>query len=125
MKWNAWILSAALGMAVPSIAIAVAAPVAVAQTSPNGTFQDGTWSVDVRFSGGTHTYYGENRRTGDSVYLSGASVTGSGGRRVYTWNNAGTRYQIAWQPSDPNTVRLRVIGSNGRELLNRLLYRVD
>lgn len=122
-QWNAWLLSAALGITAPAIALSVAVPPAIAQTSPNGTFSDGTWRITVGFSG-SHTYYGENVNSGDSLYLSGAQVTGDNSRRVYTWNNSGTRYEVSWRPSDRNVIRLRVLGSNGRELMNRLLYRV-
>ncbi len=123
--WRAWMVAAVLGVSVPTIAVVGVAPVAIAQTSPNGVFQDGTWRVEVRYSGGTHTYYGENRNSGDGIYLSGAAVSGNSARRVYTWNNGGTRYQVSWQPGDPDTIRLQVFASNGRSLMNRLLSRIS
>ena len=61
-------------------------------------------------------------KTGSSLLLSGATVTGNNQRRVYNWRNGPSRYQVVWQPSDPNVIRVQVFAANGKEILNRLLY---
>ena len=89
---------------------------------PNGSFLDREWNIAVVYRNNSYHYIGYNLRTGKSIELAGAVVAGDPQRKVYTWNNNGTLYQVTWQPQDPNYIRVRVI-SSGREVLNRLLTR--
>ncbi|AFZ47322.1 hypothetical protein Cyast_1357 [Cyanobacterium stanieri PCC 7202] len=99
-------------------------PTLLSQASfPSGVFSDNTWIVTLGYYNNSHYYEGYNRNTGDSIYLSGATIGGNNQRRTYTWNNSGYRYQVAWQPADPNLIRLQVYHPNGRVILNRLLSR--
>ncbi len=123
MQFRAFALAALLGLSTPILVVQPLQRPVLAQTMPQGVFQDDIWVVSLDFVNNAMTYYGENKRTGASIYLSGASVGGTTQRRIYTWNNAGTRYQITWQPSDPSFVRVQVFQPNGREILNRLLRR--
>ncbi len=123
MSLPAIALAIGLGLAVPVIESAIAPTVVLAQSLPTGTFSDGEWTVRIAYQGNALTYYGRNENSGDSLFLSGASVGGNASRRTYTWNNSGHRYRVSWQPSDPDTIRVEVFSPNGRSILNRLLYR--
>lgn len=91
--------------------------------APTGTFQSPDWYVSISYSNNTFVYYGEEKGTNNWIQLSGASVSGSSDRRVYTWDNGGYLYQVAWRPSDPNVIRVQVFTPSGREVLNQLMYR--
>ena len=83
-------------------------------------FTDDEWLVAIDQNGNDLTYYGVNLKTRDSLSLRGVKVSGSSQLEVYSWNNGDYRYQLAWQPSDSQVIRLQVF--NGQEeLLNRLL----
>lgn len=125
MNLKALTLAAILGVATPVIAdIATNTPVLAQNSFPSGNYQDGTWAVSFNWSDGdSFNYSGRNKRTGDSIQLYGAQMSGNAQRRVYTWYNGQTRYQVAWRPSEPNVVRVQVFAPNGREVLNRLLRR--
>jgi len=85
------------------------------------TFTDGEWLVAIGKNGDDFSYYGVNLKTRDSLTLRGATVSGNNQRQVFTWNNGDYRYQVAFQPSDPQFIRLQVFDGTGGELLNRLL----
>lgn len=87
-------------------------------------FTDNEWLVAIGQNGDDFSYYGVNLRTRNSLTLRGAKVSANSQRQVYTWNNGDYRYQVAWQPSDPNVIRLQVFGGR-KELLNRLLYKAN
>lgn len=124
MNIKAVALATLLGLSTPAIAEISNPQSAIAQAPvPYGTFQDSIWAVNVSYANNTITYYGENKRTGDNIYLSGATVGGNAQRRVYTWQNGNYRYQVAWRPSDPDYIRVQVIDGRGRQVLNRLLNR--
>jgi hypothetical protein len=124
MNIKAVALATLIGLSTPAILEMANPQSAIAQASvPYGTFQDDTWAVNVSYANNTITYYGENKRTGDNIYLSGANVGGNAQRRVYTWQNGNYRYQVAWRPSDPNYIRVQVLDGRGRQILNRLLSR--
>lgn len=72
----------------------------------------------------TLTYYGENKRNRSNIHLQGAAVGGNAQRRIYTWRNGDIRYQVAWRPSEPHTIRVQVFNGRGQEILNQLLTRV-
>ncbi len=114
-----------LGLTTPILTQAIDPQIAVARVvGPEGTFLDRDWNVAVYYQNNSYHYTGYDRRTGRSIELAGAIVSGNRQRKVYTWNNNGTWYQVTWQPQDPNFIRIRVIAS-GREVLNRLLTRAD
>lgn len=112
------------GLATPLLTQAIAPMVAVASTNnPDGAFGDREWRISVYYRDNTYTYSGYNYRTDKSISLSGATVSGDRNRRIYTWNNSGTRYQVTWQRRDPDFIRVRVITPSGKEVLNRLFPR--
>ena len=130
MKLPLFACALCLGFTAPvltqSIAPAAANPVAsqskiAIDNYPDGTYLDRDWAVYLYRSGGTYHYRGTNNHTQASIEFAGANVSGTNSRRVYTWNNAGTRYRVTWKRSDPDTIRLQVIAPNGKEQLNRLL----
>ncbi|MCU0542088.1 MAG: hypothetical protein MUE44_07825 [Oscillatoriaceae cyanobacterium Prado104] len=88
-------------------------------------FTDKEWLVAIGQNGDDFSYYGVNLRTRNSLTLKGARVSGNSQSQVYTWNNGDYRYQVAWQPSAPQVIRLQVFDERGRELLNRLLYKTN
>jgi hypothetical protein len=125
MNIKAAALAAILGLSVPTITTIVTnTPAVAAPRFPNGTFTDNTWSVSVWLENNSLRYRGQNLRTGDSIALSGATVSGNNQRRIYTWRNGPTRYQVSWRPSDPDFIRVQVFAPNGKEVLNRLLTSV-
>ncbi len=130
MKFYALVTAVMVGVAVPLVAnfssLAAAASPNIAQAMPlNGTFGDGDWMVTVSQQNDTYRYYGYNLKTSKSIELSGARVTTQGSKRIYTWNNSGTKYRVTWQPQDQNYVRLQVISPNQTKVLNRLLSRQE
>ena len=107
----------------PASANSLSSQVAMAvNAAPSGPYSDSDWEVYVNYAGGTYNYYGTNRNDGSNISLSGAVVSGTKSRRIYTWNNSGTKYRVTRQAKDPNTIRLQVINSKGKVMLNRLLY---
>lgn len=83
-------------------------------------FTDDEWLVAIDQNGNDLTYYGVNLKTHDSLSLSGVTVSGTTQIEVYRWNNGSYRYQLSWQPSDPQVILLQVFNGE-EELLNRLL----
>jgi hypothetical protein len=123
MNIKAIALAAILGLSVPTIAVlTLNSPAIAAPQFPTGTFMDDTWSVALWFENNSYFYQGKNMKTGASLMLSGATTSGNNQRRVFTWRNGPSRYQVVWQPSDPNVIRVQVFSPNGKQILNRLLY---
>jgi hypothetical protein len=91
----------------------------------NPVFTDNEYLVSISKQGNDLTYYGVKLNTRDSLTLRGVTITGNNQRTVYSWNNGDYRYQVAWQPNDPQVIRLQVFDGRGKELLNRLLYKTD
>jgi hypothetical protein len=120
------------GLATPLLAQAIAPTIAIAQSNnvrannPDGVFKGGDFTVAVYYRNGTYQYDG--RGLGDasnSIHLAGATVVRDGQRKVYTWNNSGTRYQVIWRAQDPDFIRVRVTTPRGKEVLNRLFSRCE
>jgi hypothetical protein len=122
MKLSALACAVWIGITTPTIAFTMLPSSATAAlTQPQGLYLDNDWSVELGYKDGTARYYGKNIRTGKKLDLAGATLSSSGNKKIYTWNNAGTRYRVTWQPKDPDFIRLQVIDANGTERLNRLL----
>lgn len=127
MNFKAFLLASILGLSVPAIASTAIAGTsipsnAIAQVSaPVGTFVNNTWFIRISYINNAYFYEGNNKNTGDSITLSGATFGGNSNRRTMTWNNGGYRYQVAWQPNDPGTIRVQVFSPNGQQILNELL----
>jgi hypothetical protein len=112
------------GLATPLLLQTIAPTVAVAGSNrPEGNFKDAEWQVTLSRRNNSYHYRGISLETGTSIELAGAKVSGTAQRRIYTWNNEGTRYQVVWQAQDPDFVRVKVVSSRGRTILNRLLTR--
>lgn len=126
MKLNAFTLAALIGFATPVIVdLLIPSEVVAIPQFPTGTFGDADWSVSLSYNNNTYYYRGENKQSGNALNLSGAQLGGSSERPVFTWRNGAYRYQVTWQPNDPNFVRLQVFAPNGSEILNRLLTRTS
>jgi hypothetical protein len=112
------------GLGMPSIAQPIQPSAVVAQASrPDGAYLDRDWTVSIYYANNSYHYTGFKHRNQSSIELAGATLSRDGSRRIYTWNNSGTRYQIVWQPQDPDFIRVRVTSPSGKEILNRLLRR--
>jgi hypothetical protein len=114
------------GLATPLLTQAFMPMVAVAQANNlEGSFSDREWDVHVYYRNNSYRYRGQQRGSNRSIELSGATVSKEkdGSRKIYTWNNNGTRYQVVWQHQDPDYIRVRVTTPRGKEVLNRLLSR--
>ena len=59
------------------------------------------------------------------INLDGATVGGTKVRHVYTWEQAGRKYIVIWQPTDERFIRFQVIQANGVLEENVLLTQVD
>ncbi|MBP0021262.1 MAG: hypothetical protein J7647_27380 [Cyanobacteria bacterium SBLK] len=125
MNVKAFLLASILGLSAPAIANIAIAPPAVARDAAIGTFQNGEWLVRISYYNNAYFYEGNNKNTGDSITLSGASFEGNSNRRTMTWNNGGYLYQVAWQPADPGVIRVQVFSPNGSQILNQLLYQTS
>lgn len=124
MKVSEFALIALLGLGTPLL-VQGSFPAAVeAQSLPVGNFANNTWYVSIDYYNNTLTYYGENKRNRSNIHLQGARVGGDAQRRIYTWTNGDIRYQVAWRPSEPHTIRVQVFNGRGQEILNQLLTRV-
>jgi hypothetical protein len=130
MKIHALVTAVMIGVTVPLV-INLTSPVAaqspkITKAVPlNGSFGDADWMVTISQQNDTHRYFGYNLKTSKSIELLGAKVTNQGGKRIYTWNNSGTKYRVTWQLQDQDYVRVQVISPNQKEVLNRLLSRQD
>jgi hypothetical protein len=114
------------GLATPLLTQTIAPTVAVASSNrPEGSFGDAEWQVSLSRQNNSYHYRGVNIETGTSIELAGAKVSGNTQRRTYTWNNEGTKYQVIWQAQDPDYVRVKVVSSRNRTILNRLLRRIE
>ena len=123
MKLQAIALATILGLSAPAIADITLSTHAIAQpNAPLSMYSDGEWSVTIDYFENAFSYYGRNMKTGDSLTLRGAKVSGNSQRRIYTWSNGDYKYQVVWQPRDSGVIRLQVFDGRGRESLNRLLY---
>ena len=91
------------------------------QQFPSGKFSDDDWLISLWYKNGTHYYQGTELGTGNSLSLTGAKSLIDRQRHTYTWQNGDYRYQINWQPNNPDYIRLEVFAPNGKQLLNRLL----
>jgi hypothetical protein len=112
------------GLATPLLVQAIAPMAVVASdNNPDGSFSDREWDISVYYRNNSYQYRGQMRGSNRSIELSGATVLRDGQRRIYTWNNSGTRYQVIWKPQDPDYIRVRVTTPRGKEVLNRLLSR--
>ncbi len=117
-----------LGCGVPLLTQALAPSTAVAVSAnarPEGGFGDGEWQVTLTRQNNSYRYQGYNYKNQTSIELAGAKVAGTSQRRIYTWNNEGTKYQVVWQSKDPNYLRLKVMNNSGKIVLNRLLQRSE
>lgn len=91
----------------------------------SGQFSNNQWAVVVQQEGNSYRYTGTDLSNGNEISLSGGRISGTSERRIYTWDNGGYLYQIAWRPNDPNTLRLQVFNPRGKELVDSVLNRVS
>jgi hypothetical protein len=117
---------ATFALTVPTLSLGMATPsIAAAPAKLQGFFVDSKWSVDIMPRDGFLTYRGTNLATNKSLSLKRVKVSGSADRRVYTWSNSGTLYNVIWQPKDPDYVRLQVIQPGGKLVVDQLLARQE
>jgi hypothetical protein len=116
-------LATILGISAPTLidtAIGVSA-VAAFPVFPTGDFSDGNWMITLYYDNNVRHYHGWNLKTGDTISLSGGTVSGDSRRWVYSWLNDDYIYEVSWRPSDPNIIRLQVFDPNGKTIVNRLM----
>lgn len=66
--------------------------------------------------------YGSDVLTGADIHLTDGRLGGTPQNLLYIWEqDGGSRYQVAWQPDDPDEMRFQVFGPNGGRLLNTLM----
>jgi hypothetical protein len=124
MNIKAITLAAILGLATPVVTELITTTQVLANPSfPSGDYSDGLWLITLSYQDNVRHYSGRNLKTGDTIALSGSNVSGNNQQWVYTWLNDKYRYQVAWQPEDPDVIRLQVLSPSGKAILNRLLQR--
>jgi hypothetical protein len=57
--------------------------------------------------------------------LNGATFGGTKIRHIYTWQKAGRKYLVIWQPTDGRFIRLQIVNTSGVLEENVLLPQVD
>jgi hypothetical protein len=80
------------------------------------------WEIKVSRDDNGYVYSGKNIVTNTGITLAGGKLRMADGKHFYRWNNSGTVYLVTWQPGDPNYARVQVLGKNGREILNKLMW---
>lgn len=127
MNIKAIALVAILGLSAPAVTDLVINPQTLANeplpVGPIGGFTDGLWSVAIWREKDVYNYSIKNYQTGASLFLSDLEEKIDRDRRIYSWSDGISNYQIVWQPSEPRAVRLLVVAADGREVLDRLLVR--
>ena len=122
------ILTISLPLAVVSIAQPVRAELqaeagdilSITSEGKLAVFVTNSWEVVIAKDVNGYTYSGKkNGRRG--IKISGGRLIKSGGKHFYKWNNAGTIYQIVWQPTDPHFARLQAFDLRGKEIFNELM----
>jgi hypothetical protein len=84
-------------------------------------FVKDNWEVKISRDGNRFIYSGgEHGKRG--ISLANGRLIKSGGKHCYKWNNAGTIYQVTWQPADPNFARVQVFDAGGSEIFNKLMW---
>jgi hypothetical protein len=84
-------------------------------------FVKDNWEVKISRDGNRFIYSGgEHGKRG--ISLANGRLIKSGGKHFYKWNNAGTIYQVTWQPADPNFARVQVFDAGGSEIFNKLMW---
>ncbi len=116
MNYQAIAIATIVGMSAPGIAVADAK-----YDYPTGSFSNSTWVVTLTNDNNTYRYQGKYLPKGTGIELVGASPSGTHERQVYTWNNNGLKYQVAWRPKDPGTIRVQVRKRSGEITLDVLL----
>ncbi len=119
-------LATILGLSTPTLVMSLSpAPVMAQEQKLGGMFGDDRLSVSVFYERNAYRYRATSVGDTSGIDLSGATLGGTRDRRIYTWNNGGTRYQAIWQPQDPDFIRVRVFSPRGKEIFNRLLKRQE
>jgi hypothetical protein len=84
-------------------------------------FVKDNWEVKISRDGDRFIYSGgENGKRG--IRLVNGKLIKSGGKHFYKWHNAGTIYQVTWQPADPDFARVQVFDPGGSEIFNKLMW---
>jgi opacity protein-like surface antigen len=84
-------------------------------------FVKDNWEVKIFRDGDRFIYSGgENGKRG--IRLVNGKLIKSGGKHFYKWHNAGTIYQVTWQPADPDFARVQVFDLGGSEIFNKLMW---
>jgi hypothetical protein len=115
------------GCAIPLSIQALPPVVAVAgSTYPEGSFEGQGWQqVTLRRTNNRYNYRQFDLETETSIELSGAFVSGTAGRRIYSWQNQDKEYQVVWQAKDPNCIRVKIVVSNsGKTISDSLFHRI-
>jgi hypothetical protein len=126
MNYRAIAFAAILGFSTPiMITTAINSPVIAAPkySYPTGSFSNDTWNISLTYNNNTYRYKGLYIPKQTHIELVGAKASGNHERQVYTWVNNGLKYQVAWRPSDPDTIRVLVVTSSGKTNLSTLLTR--
>lgn len=121
-------LATILGITTPVISLVSFSPIAIAQLAyPVGNFKNEEWSISLWYENNVYHYYTLNLNSGQSISLSGARLDAisTQDRYVYLWRNGDFEYKIAWQPEDPDFIRLIVVNPNNQVIVNSVARRND
>ncbi len=116
-----------------SLVLPVATDIALQHTAkgsipfPEGEYSDepghNAWHITLWQRNNAYYYKTLEFANHQKLCLADGKASGNSERPVFTWNNRGYQYQVAWQPNDPNFIRLTVQNPSGQVILNQLFKR--
>lgn len=122
-------ISLALGLSLPIVTdISIQSQTVANLAFPEGEFVDvygqpRNWHLTLWQAQGQYYYKSLNLKTDKKLCLIGAKASGTKARPVFTWTNNKYKYRVSWQIVQPELIRLEVIDSSGKLILNQLLVR--
>lgn len=95
---------------------------------PEGQFFDNqnqrpTWHLTLLKRNNTYYFHNLDLKTNQKFCLVRAVVSGTKNRPVFSWRDGTKTYRVAWQPSEPDVIRLQITNSSGKLMMNQLLNR--
>ncbi len=96
------------------------------QVKPKGIFTNNQWSVVVGEADGTFYQLLKSKNSGDICEFLNPFVDLSNiARHRYVWQDEEYSYEMAWQPADPNYIRILLRDNYGNIIVNSLLEKYD
>jgi hypothetical protein len=121
-------LLASFSLTAPIVSLATISASIAAPIELNGYFTDsrgrdnGDWNFQTCAAKGSLKEI-EVGSDNTRVRMKKVTISGNDSRRVYTWRNSKSRYQVIWHPKDPDHVRFQVFKLNGKMIVDTQMTR--